>query len=165
MSAAVRCGVEERAMRPLPPPWDSSRVTMTAPHLVEPPNGEELATFLLARLGEDEAIAQAAQRDAETVWIGKEDTTGTITICTGRSRRIGVLDGSDPKVVMRHLLENAPYYVGVDCRAKRAVVEMWLAAHDRGDAAQEETLLPVLLQLAARYHQHEDFRQRSWRLW
>jgi hypothetical protein len=45
------------------------------------------------------------------------------------------------------------------------VVEMWLAAHDRGVAAQEETLLPVLLQLAARYHQHEDFRQRSWRLW
>ncbi len=70
----------------------------------------------------------------------------------------------DAKAVMRHLQENAPYYVGVDCRAERAVVEMWLAAHARGDVGPEETLLPVLPQLAARYHQHEDFRQRSWRL-
>lgn len=49
----------------------------------------------------------------------------------------------------------------MSCEA--AVVELWLAAHDRGDVGQEETLLPVLLPLAARYHPHEDFRQRSWR--
>jgi hypothetical protein len=159
-----RC--RKRGLCALSPPWDSSRVTTTAPHLVEPPNGEELAKFLLARLAEDEVAARTAQGDAKSGgWIGKEETSGTITIYSGRSRRIGVLDGLDPKAIVMHLLENAPYYVGVDCRAKRAVVEMWLAARDRGDVGQRETLLPVLLQLAARYHQHEDFQQRSWRLW
>jgi hypothetical protein len=140
-------------------------VPPAAPPPIEPPNAEELATFLLARLAEDEAEAQAAQGNARSAaWIGKEETPGTITMYTEGWRRIGVLEGSDSKAVMRHLLGNAPYYVGVDCRARRAVVEMWLAARARGDAAHQETLFPVLLQLAARYHQHEDFHQQAWRL-
>ena len=140
-------------------------MTTTAPHLVEPPNGEELAKFLLARLAEDQAAATAARGMAEAAgWIGDEETPGgAITLYTGRSRRIGVLDGSDARAILWHLLRNTPHFVGVDCRAKRAVVEMWLAARERGDVSQEETLLPVLLQLAARYHQHEDFQQGSWR--
>jgi hypothetical protein len=134
--------------------------------LVDPPSGDELAKFLLARLDEDEAAAQRAQGDAESgAWIGIEETPGTITLYSWRRRRIGVLDGPDPKAVIGHLLHHAPYFVGVDCRARRAVVEMWLAARARGDVGLEETLVPVLLQLAARYHQHEDFQTRAWRLW
>jgi hypothetical protein len=141
-------------------------VETIAPHLVKPPNGDELAQFLLARLGEDEAAAQAALRTtASGVWVGKELVPGTITIYDRRGRRIGVLNGSHPEPVISHLLEkNAPYYVSVDTGAKRAVVEMWLAARDQDDVVQEETLLPVLLQLAARYHQHADFQHRSWRV-
>jgi hypothetical protein len=140
-------------------------VTTTAPHLVEPPNGEDLAKFLLARLAEDEAVAHVLVDSGLGAWLAKEEPRGAVTVYNENWRRIGVLDGQEPLPVMRHLLNNAPHYVGVDCRAKRAVVEMWVNARNRGDDEQEETLLPVLIQLAARYHQHEDFRTKAWRLW
>ena len=167
-------------------PWDSSPVTTTAPHKVQPPDGEELAQFLLDRLTEHETYAQrAADAAGAGGWLGHADSPDTITLyanattappfddgddsaggdtaATGRwplGRRLAHLDGADPRAITRHVIENAPYFVGVDCRATRAIVHLWLTARDRGDTDQTDTLLPVLLQLAARYHQHEDFRRQ-----
>src|SRR4051812_11315532 len=103
-------------------------MTTTAPHPVEPPDGAELAQFLLTRLSEDQEAAETACKAQEFagsgMWMGTDGPQGTIILQTMRGMggsHIGVLDGLHPERAIGYLVENSPYFGLVDARAKQAI--------------------------------------------
>lgn len=111
-----------------------------------------LAEFLLARLGEDEAVArEAAQyvRHGEVIQTNLSRTEGD----TYTSKRVELWQ---------------PSFVLADCEAKRAVIGRYIdTQHELGpyyaQAEGREYLLPVLRLLAQPYAAHSDYRE-EWRL-
>jgi hypothetical protein len=107
----------------------------------------ELADFLLARIDEENALAYAADQDAQTLGPITDDLSA---------------EPGDHRVL--HMFCWSPARVLADCEAKRRIVEDYLAqlnSHRSGWDARTPRDLP-LRALALPYSDHADYRD-EWR--
>lgn len=107
---------------------------------------QTLAEFILARVGEDEAVASGVVGDRV---FGADEPIGT---------------GDDPWPSERAFAERlTPARVLAQCKAYRAIVEMFPDAGHNGDGWNEAGI-DVLLNLAAIWSDHADYRAGEWAL-
>lgn len=108
-----------------------------------------LTEFLLARIAEDEADAQASIRDL---------------VRWKREQRANGPDGSQGRIVITRLFDTAsdPSRVLAECEAKRQIVRAWpigvadSASHAVGARAMKSHVLHLL---ALPYADHPDYRE------
>jgi hypothetical protein len=108
----------------------------------------DLTDFLLARIGEEDALALAAQHDAQTLRPITDDLTGS--------------PSEDHRIA--HMYLWSPERVLAECAAKRLIVEDYLAqlnSHRSGWDARAPKDYP-LRAIALPYADHPAYRQ-EWR--
>lgn len=117
----------------------------------------DLASFLLARIAEDEAVARAA---TPSPWVpdsqGWKDSDDDWIIVAPYHD----LDVSDEDA--KHVTRWHPARVLAECEAKRRIVEQYVDAVNRGKWATCSALEKVLPVLALPYADHPDYDE-AWR--
>jgi hypothetical protein len=142
-------------------------------------SGDELATFLLARIGDDEATARKAAFGWGAEWRSEVDTDEewAVVHADGKRDMVGCEDGD----VTDHIARHDPARVLAECEAKRRIVEAFEDERQRKDIYNRDYPLGLLTTegdlrarqssnarwagldiavraLAAVYASHEDYR-------
>jgi hypothetical protein len=135
---------------------------------------QTLVDFLLARIAEDEAIAQAALRPRysesdEPQWSYDGNPSGAVTAGRYVIAQASTWEQHDPDGgrLARHIARWDPARVLAECAAKRAIIERLTpdptGTRDSAPAFQEQLNgEPTLKLLAAVYSNHPDYQQ-TWR--
>ena len=135
----------------------------------------DLVTFLLARISEDEAVAERAevqhlQVQERTGWDSKRDVR--VVGDLGNGARFEMNSYGTPDL-LHHLARHDPCRILAECAAKRAIVGQargpWTYTQDVGAGRVRTVTVPgsvnderTLRTLAAVYADHPDYRE-EWR--
>lgn len=111
---------------------------------------DSLVAFLLARLDDDEHVAQAAGGEE---WVGL-DVDGFVRARTPDGAFISEVVWTDE---VAHIIRHDPVRVLADVAAKRAIVK--LALHV-GLVSESDLLYAVVAALASAWSDHPDFDER-----
>lgn len=128
------------------------------------PKPESLTDFLLARIGEREALALSAQAE---VAVFLNDPQCSVEWWWAVHTKYP--SGGSGTSFIRSALPDAPADVLAECAAKRAIVTQWVDAAgapdwDRDAGWRAAGLEDALKELAAVYADHPDYRE-EWRPW
>jgi serine/threonine protein phosphatase PrpC len=122
----------------------------------------DLVAFLNARLGEDEAAANAVQ-DNSAPWPGQWEPRERHALQTHNGWVLAVADGHGGDFrsgVVEHIARHDPARVLRDVEARRRIIARYEATQPPGYAEQEAQgwlLLDVIRDLTAAYSDHPDY--------
>lgn len=140
------------------------------------PTTATLASWLLARIAEDEAVARAAIRaDGVDEWVFhstepmvREGDEKVIVVGSAVGSPCTLVSGVWEVAAVEHIARHDPARVLAECAAKRRIVDRIVEAERSGGACYEpisilgRAALDALQDLASVYADHPEF-QEEWR--